>query len=112
MKMRCWGCGTPKDTKVLEVYPYPEEEHLTDKPIAPLLILDCQPSSEEEGDHFRVVVVCHECFHRLDPDMWIGSNCWKKLDPKVPFHQLPLYDEFDAANGRRPEDYIDIEVGE
>jgi|ERR1700722_1302773 len=110
MKMRCWGCGKEKHTDVLEVYPYPEEERLTDEPIPPLFVIDCQPQEKGDGVNYRVVVVCHECFHKLDVDMWIGSNCWRTLNPKVVFENLPLYD---AVKGRgEPEDYADVEVPE
>jgi hypothetical protein len=106
MKMQCWGCGKEKDTNSLEVYSHPEDNSLTDKPIPPLFVLDCQPQEKEYGDSFRIVVVCHECFHQLSPDMWIGSNCWKTLNPKVVFEKLPLF-----GDGRKePEDYANIEV--
>ena len=107
MKMKCWGCGTEKDTSVLEVYSHPEDERLIDDPIAPLFVIDCQPQEDKvDGKGFRVVVVCHECFHNLDVDMWIGSNCWSALNPRVPFDKLPLFEK-----GRRePEDYIDVLV--
>lgn len=106
MKMKCWGCGMNKDSDVLESYPYPEEERLTDEPIPPLFVIDVQPQEKEDGDRYRIVVVCHECFHKLDVDMWIGSNCWRKLNPKIAFEKLPFYD---SVNGRgEPEDYIEI----
>lgn len=106
MKMKCWGCGTNKDSDVLESYPYPEEDRLTDEPIPPLFVIDVQPQEKEDGDRYRIVVVCHECFHKLDVDMWIGSNCWRKLNPKIAFEKLPFYD---SVNGRgEPEDYIEI----
>lgn len=104
--MKCWGCGTNKDSDVLESYPYPEEDRLTDEPIPPLFVIDVQPQEKEDGDRYRIVVVCHECFHKLDVDMWIGSNCWRKLNPKIAFEKLPFYD---SVNGRgEPEDYIEI----
>lgn len=110
MKMQCWSCGEEKDTSILEVYPYPEEERLTDSPIPPLFVIDCQPQEKEDGHDYRVVVVCHECFHKLDVDMWIGSNCWRKLNSKISFEKLPLYD---SDNGRgEPEDYSHIKVSE
>ena len=105
MKMRCWGCGIEKDTSIEEKYPYVEDNRLTDEPIPPLFVIDCEPQEKADGDRFRVVVVCHECFHKLDVDQWIGSNCWRKLKPKVPFEQLPLYD-----GPSEPEDYISIRV--
>lgn len=105
MKMQCWGCGQEKDTKMLEVYPHPEDERLTDEPIPPLFVIDCQPGEKEEDKRFRVVVVCHQCFHTLDVDMWISSNCWESLNPKVIFENLPFFDE-----RGEPEDYAYIEV--
>jgi hypothetical protein len=84
MKLRCLACGVEKDTSVKEVYPYPEEDRFIDEPIDPLLSIDCQGT----GD-WRVVTVCHACFHKLDVDMWISERCWLALNPITPFQQLP-----------------------
>lgn len=81
--LTCLACGAVKDMGALEIYPYPDGVSC-DSPIEPLLSLDCQ------GEDWRVVTVCHECFHRLDPDMWISKRCWEALRPLVPFEQLPL----------------------
>lgn len=90
MKMNCLGCGAEKDTEVQEPYPYPEDERLCDGPISPLFVLECQPNESKELG-WRMAVVCHECFKKLDPDMWISENCWISLNPKTPFKDLPLY---------------------
>jgi len=84
MKQRCLACGVEKDTSVKEVSPYAEEDGLIDEPIDPLMTIDCQGT----GD-WRVVTVCHACFHKLDVDMWISERCWLALKPITPFEQLP-----------------------
>jgi len=101
MKMSCFGCGAEKDTGVLEASPFAEEDGLTDEPIAPLFVLDCQgpkkPGDPNGYSEFRMVVVCHACFHALEPDMWIGKDHWDAINPKVPYDKLPMYD-FDKRN--------------
>ena len=95
MKMRCFGCDVEKDTEVLEISPFAEEDGLTDEPIDPLMVLDCQgpriPNDPNNYSEFRMVVVCHACFHKLSPDMWIGKTCWETINPKVPYDKLPMY---------------------
>lgn len=83
MKKQCLACGVEKDTMVKEIYPYPEDG-LIEEPIDPLFDLDCQGANE-----WRKVVVCHECFHRLDPDCWISDAGWMLLDPITTFEKLP-----------------------
>jgi hypothetical protein len=85
--MKCYGCGITKNTAVMEPYPYPEEDHCSTRPMEPLFVLDCSP--EAIGTGHRAVVVCHECFHKLDPDLWISEKCWRSLNPVVPFERLP-----------------------
>ena len=84
MKQRCLACGVEKDTSATEVYPYPDDGIIDDEPIEPLMTIDCQGT----GD-WRVVTVCHACFHKLDVDMWISERCWLSLNPITPFEQLP-----------------------
>ncbi len=67
-----------------EIYPYPDDGIIDDRPINPLMNIDCQGT----GD-WRVVTVCHSCFHKLDVDMWISERCWQKLNPITPFDLLP-----------------------
>ncbi len=88
--MKCQACGIEKDPEVLEVYPFPEEDSITDDPIPPLMELECQ--DYEFNKAFKEAIVCHQCFHRLDPDMWISRKCWEKLNPIVPFKDLPNYE--------------------
>lgn len=88
MKIKCLGCGTEKDTDVEEPYPYPEDDILCEGPIDPLFVLECQP--ETKGEAWRVGIVCHQCFKKLQPDMWIGEKCWISINPVVPFDKLPL----------------------
>ncbi len=85
--MKCLGCGAVKDMLAYEVYPYPEDDRLCTKPIPPLFVLECEPKLKGS---WRIVIVCHECFKKLDPDMWIGERCWEGINPVVPFGQLPL----------------------
>ena len=68
----------------MECYPYPDDG-LIETPIDPLLEIDCQ-----DGNDWRKVTVCHECFHRLDPDQWISKACWMSLAPITPFEKLPM----------------------
>ena len=89
--MNCFGCAVAKDPLVNELYPFVEGGIVTDEPIAPLFVLDCQGSTNRA--EYRVVVVCHACFHRLAPDTWISEACWLKLNPTIPFARLPLLSE-------------------
>lgn len=88
--MKCYGCGIEKNPAADEVYPWPEDDKLATDPIPPLLVLDCQ--GETDCDDYRAAVVCHGCFRKLDPDMWIGESCWIRINPKIPFAQLPQFD--------------------
>jgi hypothetical protein len=83
VKKKCLACGVEKDTEVKEIYPYPDDG-IIDKPIEPLMTIDCQGNKD-----WRVITVCHECFHKLDVDMWISERCWLTLNPLTPFEQLP-----------------------
>ena len=88
--MKCMACGVEKDLAVLEVYPFPDMG-LCDDPIPPLLALYCAPTNGSPSDlPGRVVVVCHQCFEKLDPDMWTSKDCWEQLNPVTPFEALPL----------------------
>ena len=82
--MHCQSCGTPKDPSAPEVYPYPDDG-LTDRPIDPLMEVAVEPS----GGRWKSATVCHHCFHRLSPDLWISRACWESLNPAVGFDQLP-----------------------
>ena len=85
MKNRCLACDVEKNSEVKECYPYPEDG-LIEEPIEPLFQIDCQ---DQDGNEWRQVVVCHECFHRLNPDQWISRRCWESLNPITPFERLP-----------------------
>lgn len=78
MKYKCQGCGVEKDLTAIEEYPYPDGRI---SPGCPLLEIDCDE---------KRVIVCYECFHRLDPDMWISRACWEGIGAVVPFDELPL----------------------
>lgn len=90
MKHKCYGCGVEKDMSVLEISPYHEQDHIIDDPIPPLWVLECEGDNDKFDSLWRVVVVCHECFHNLSPDMWISERCWKNINPIVPFERLPF----------------------
>lgn len=83
MKQRCLACAVEKDRSVKEVYPYPEDG-LIDDPIDPMMDIDCEGESD-----WRRATVCFECFHKLNPDLWISEAGWQSLDPITPFDQLP-----------------------
>lgn len=87
MKVRCFGCGVEKDAAATEIYPY--EDLTQDEPIPALMTLDCEGRTPGRESDWRAVVVCHECFHRLEPDMWIDDRGWAHINPKVTFENLP-----------------------
>jgi hypothetical protein len=89
-RVRCHGCGAEKDPAALEVYPYPDDDRFGAEPVRPLFTLDAQPRPPEAGE-WKAVNVCHHCLHRLDPDMWISSTCWKSIDPVTPWADLPAF---------------------
>jgi hypothetical protein len=84
MKMKCLACGVEKETTAKEVYPYPDNAIVTDTPIVPLFAIDCR------GPEWRVAIVCHDCMHKLDPDLWITDSMWASLAPITSFEKLPL----------------------
>jgi hypothetical protein len=83
MKQKRLACGAEKDTDIKEVYPF-SEDGITNKPIGPLLTVDCKGSID-----WRIATVCHACFHKLNVDMWIGGLDWQALNPVTPFEKLP-----------------------
>ena len=101
--MKCFACGVEKDMNVLEVNPWHEDLGVIDDPIAPLVVMDCSPGGPEgkTGKTWKIVVVCHECWHKLEPDMWICEENWKSLNPVIPFDKLPE----EAENKWDPESY-------
>lgn len=86
MLLNCFGCGVSKDTAVLESYPYDDDNLNTEKPGVPMLTLDCDE---------KAAVVCYDCFHRIQPDMWIDEACWQAHEPEIPYERLPplIYDK-------------------
>lgn len=89
----CDACGIEKDMAAKEPYPYPEDDNIIAGPVDPLWDLDVQgdpiPGDPNGYSDFRRCLVCHECFHKLSPDMWIGKEHWEALSPKIPFEKLP-----------------------
>jgi hypothetical protein len=112
--MRCFGCGVYKDPEKKERYPHKEDGLVTNEPIAPLMVIDCQgpriPNHPEGYSEFRVIVVCHECLHRLKPDMWVSEACWAELKPMVGYRQLPLLDSAPRAVRSSPVTYAHVRV--
>lgn len=84
---RCHGCGVEKDRTALETHKYPEDG-LTDEPIPPLGEIDVSPT--ERGTGYRKATICLECFHHLQPDMWISQREWEAIGPVTPFDELPM----------------------
>ncbi len=116
----CSACGVHKDLGKLEIYPYPEDECLTESPILPLLIIECQGKENKPngGWDFRIVVMCHECWHRLvngpGIDMWIGESCWGFLNPSIPFDRLPGSPSYDTMGEEKwnPANYSPLPIGD
>lgn len=88
--MRCFGCGCEKSSDDAELYPYDDNHLVMDEPIPALFSMDCEGrKAPGEPSDWRAVVVCHHCFHKLDPDMWIDDRGWNSINPKVRFENLP-----------------------
>jgi len=92
MKAHCLACGAEKDTSVKELY-IGTLGLVADRPIDALFVMCCEGRAPHNEDDWRHVVVCHGCFDKLEPDMWISSDCWAKLMPVVPFERLPPHDD-------------------
>jgi hypothetical protein len=88
MKQKCLACGVEKDMSLKEVYPYAGDRMVIREPIEPLLSIECQGS--EDWHCWRLATLCHACYHKLDPDLWIDQDCWVSLSPVTPFEQLPI----------------------
>lgn len=87
-KLTCQACGIEKDMDKKEIYPYDTDQLNAEVPIDPIIDIACHTGTI--GDKYRVANVCHECFTRLDPDMWISKEMWENLNPIVPFDDLPF----------------------
>lgn len=100
MIKKCFSCGVEKELSKEVYYPYPEDNIDTEDPLIQLFTVECQ------GNNFRMTVMCHECWHRLEStigiDMWISQRCWESLNPVRPFDSLPLVKNEDKWN---PENY-------
>jgi hypothetical protein len=86
--MKCFACGVEKDMAALEVSKWAEEDGLCDEPIEPLHVIECQ--SITYPNIFKATVICLECHHKLQPDMWISEPMWIALNPVIPFDRLPM----------------------
>jgi hypothetical protein len=88
--VKCHGCGVEKDQTVLEVYPWAAEDEMSDEPLPPIFEkYHCQPYEFGKGHQWKSVDMCHACFHKLLPDMWIDRRGWEAINPVTPFDQLP-----------------------
>jgi len=101
--VKCLSCHCEKDQNNLEIYPYSEETDGITQEIAiePLLSIECiqSPRYEDRKPKFktcdiRTAIMCHDCWHQLCKntqgiDMWISDACWRTLNPKTAFEDLP-----------------------
>lgn len=85
--IRCQGCGVEKDTTTYEVYPYPDEERFGNDPMPPLLDVDTDLPDGKGSS--RWALVCHRCYSRLDPDMWIDKKTWDAISPVTRYEDIP-----------------------
>jgi hypothetical protein len=84
---KCLACGIEKDMNKFEMYPYDNDGIITEEPIQPLFEdVPCQSNTDHSD--FRVVTVCHECFHKVQPDMWMSQGEWESLNPITDFSNL------------------------
>jgi hypothetical protein len=83
---QCRACGKEKNLETKEIYPYEGDGLISDEPITPLLEVDVQPTLRT--DVFRTADICHECYHKLDVDMWISQAQWEELSPATEFKDL------------------------
>jgi len=82
----CPCCGIYKDSLIKEAYPWAEEDGIIDDPIEPFMEIAID---QDHGPASKAAFVCHECYHKIQPDMWIMECHWVKENPVVPFDKLP-----------------------
>ena len=90
MNKKCLACGIEKDIDLHEIYPYPDDCITTEELIEPLIELECQ--MDNDCSDFRIATVCFDCFHKLEPDMWISESMWESLNPLVSAKELTKKD--------------------
>lgn len=89
--LKCHCCSVEKDPSILEIYPFPDDGIVDDEPIPPFFDLDVQPEGDiKGGGTWKRATVCHSCFHKLEPDMWISEKIWMSMNPSTPFIDLPF----------------------
>ena len=86
-KSKCLACGIEKDIREEEMYPYEEDNITTEGPIQPLLNIECQSNTDHTD--FRIVTICHNCYHKIQPDMWMSQGEWELIRPVTNFNNLP-----------------------
>lgn len=102
MKVNCFACGIEKDMDILESSEFNPDFGYTNQLRAPIFVLDVDGPNE-----FRQTLVCHTCFIKLDPDMWISKKCWDTLNPKIQYHKLPI-----CVEGLRDPFILQIQISE
>lgn len=88
MLMHCFCCGVEKDTEVYELNTQ-DDSLIQDQPIPPLFVLECARTISASVTDWRITIVCHGCYFRLQPDMWISDSMWTAAKPKLVFEDLP-----------------------
>lgn len=83
---KCLACGIEKDIRSEEIYPYEKDCIPTEIPIQPLFEIECQ--SDTDNTDFRIVIICHNCYHKVQPDMWMSQGEWESLNPITNFNNL------------------------
>jgi hypothetical protein len=77
-----------------------------------LFVIECEPPRDDPANTgWRAVVVCHGCFHKIDPDMWINKAIWDSINPVTPFERLPkaMFDGDNEGEERwDPETYVEV----
>jgi len=87
-KTTCLACGIEKDMNIKEMYPYSDDSIDTEEPVSPLF-KDFECQSDTDHSDFRLVTICHKCWHRVQPDMWMSQREWESLNPITNFNDLP-----------------------
>jgi len=64
---------------------------LVKEPIDALIELEVEDAFPDNP--FRKILVCHHCYHKLRPDMWISKGCLEMIGCKTPFEKLPLAED-------------------
>lgn len=96
MIKKCFCCLAEKDLSVETIYPYEEDNICTDSTVPQLFVIDCESTSSQPKE-FRVVVLCHACWHKLEQegggiDMWISQGQIESINCITPYNRFPKAD--------------------